>query len=73
MGHADSTVWFRYIGAHQLADPAAPTEGRVIVDACCSFLKQLTDPCEIDVTAWAGPPGCSSIEVTREAPACPSH
>ncbi|MGX9219896.1 acyl-CoA thioesterase [Massilia varians] len=75
MGHVNNTVYFRYIEsariawleqAGALADPAASTEGPVIVNAYCSFLKQLTYPGEIEVRTYVGPPGRSSIEVTHE-------
>src|SRR5690349_19006257 len=73
MGHVNNTVYFRYIETARIAwlesvealpDPAG--EGPVIVNAHCSFLKQLTYPGEIEVTTWVGPPGRSSFEVTHE-------
>lgn len=75
MGHVNNTVYFRYIESARIAwleqagalpDPAASNEGPVIVNAYCSFLKQLTYPGEIEVTTHVGPPGRSSIEVTHE-------
>ena len=75
MGHVNNTVYFRYIESARIAwleqagalpDPAASTEGPVIVNAYCSFLKQLTYPGEIEVTTWVAPPGRSSVEVTHE-------
>lgn len=75
MGHVNNTVYFRYIESARIAwlsevgalpDPAASSEGPVIVNAYCSFLKQLTYPGEIEVTTFVGPPGRSSIEVTHE-------
>lgn len=75
MGHVDDTVYFRYIESARIAwleqggalpDPAASTEGPVIVNAYCSFLKQLTYPGEIEVSTYVGLPGRSSIEVTHE-------
>ena len=73
MGHVNNTVYFRYIETARIAwlesvealpDPAG--EGPVIVNAHCSFLKQLAYPGEIEVTTWVGPPGRSSFEVTHE-------
>ena len=55
-------AWFEEIGA--LPDPGG--EGPVIVNAYCSFIKQLTYPGEIEVSTFAGPPGRSSFEVTHE-------
>lgn len=75
MGHVNNTVYFRYIESARIAwldqvgalpDPAASGEGPVIVNANCSFLKQLTYPGEIEVTTFVGSPGRSSIEVTHE-------
>ena len=75
MGHVNNTVYFRYIEsariawldqAGALAGPAGAGEGPVIVNAHCSFLKQLTYPGEIEVTTFVAPPGRSSIEVTHE-------
>jgi acyl-CoA thioester hydrolase len=75
MGHVNNTVYFRYIESARIAwleqsgalpDPAASNEGPVIVNAYCSFLKQLTYPGEIEVSTYVGPPGRSSIEVTHE-------
>ena len=75
MGHVNNTDYFRYIesariawleGLGALPDPAGSAEGPVIVNAYCSFLKQLTYPGEIEVTTFVGPPGRSSIEVTHE-------
>jgi acyl-CoA thioester hydrolase len=75
MGHVNNTVYFRYIESARIAwlgqvgalpDPAGAGEGPVIVNAYCSFLKQLTYPGEIEVTTFVGPPGRSSIEVTHE-------
>ncbi len=73
MGHVNNTVYFRYIEtariawleqARALPDPAA--EGPVIVNARCSFIKQLKYPGEIEVSTFVGPPGRSSFEVTHE-------
>ena len=73
MGHVNNTVYFRYIETARIAwlesvealpDPAG--EGPVIVNAHCSFIKQLTYPGEIEVTTWVGPPGRSSFEVSHE-------
>lgn len=75
MGHVNNTVYFRYIESARIAwldqvgaspDPAASTEGPVIVNAHCSFLKQLTYPGEIEIATFVGTPGRSSIEVTHE-------
>jgi acyl-CoA thioester hydrolase len=38
----------------------------VLINARCSFLKQLKYPAEIEVTSFAGAPGRSSFEVSHE-------
>ncbi|MFC5460837.1 acyl-CoA thioesterase [Massilia niabensis] len=73
MGHVNNTVYFRYIetariawleGVGALRD--ANATGPVLVNAQCSFLKQLKYPAEIEVTSYVGPPGRSSFEVSHE-------
>jgi acyl-CoA thioester hydrolase len=73
MGHVNNTVYFRYIETARIAwfdevlaapDPAGL--GPVIVNAHCSFLKQLKYPGEIEVRTSVGPPGRSSFEMTHE-------
>ena len=73
MGHVNNTVYFRYIEQARISwfdqigaapDPAG--EGPVIVNARCSFLKQLKYPGEIEVTTLVGPPGRSSFQMTHE-------
>jgi len=75
MGHVNNTVYFRYIESARIAwleqvgalpDPAGSSEGPVVVNAHCSFLKQLTYPGEIEIATFVGTPGRSSIEVTHE-------
>jgi acyl-CoA thioester hydrolase len=73
MGHVNNTVYFRYIETARIAwleeiegapDPAGT--GPVIVNAHCSFLKQLKYPGDIEVSTYVGPPGRSSFEMTHE-------
>ena len=73
MGHVNNTVYFRYIETARIAwleqvgalpDPTAT--GPVLINAQCSFLKQLTYPAEIEVSSYVGPPGRSSFEVSHE-------
>jgi acyl-CoA thioester hydrolase len=73
MGHVNNTVYFRYIESARIAwldeSGAAPnptTEGPVIVNAHCSFIKQLKYPGDIEVSTYVGPPGRSSFEVSHE-------
>jgi acyl-CoA thioester hydrolase len=73
MGHVNNTVYFRYFEQARISwfdeigclpDPNG--HGPVIVNARCSFLKQLTYPGEIEVTTLVGPPGRSSFEMIHE-------
>ena len=73
MGHVNNTVYFRYFETARIAwfdqiacapDPGG--EGPVIVNAHCSFLKQLKYPGDIEVTTLVGPPGRSSFEMMHE-------
>ena len=73
MGHVNNTVYFRYFETARIAwfeqidcapDPSG--EGPVIINAHCSFLKQLKYPGEIEVTTLLGPPGRSSFQMTHE-------
>ena len=67
MGHVNNTVYFRYFEQARISwfgeigcapDPGG--EGPVIVNAHCSFIKQLKYPGEIEVNTLVGP-GLHSI------------
>ncbi|PWF41604.1 acyl-CoA thioesterase [Massilia glaciei] len=73
MGHVNNTVYFRYIEQARISwfdqiacapDPAGT--GPVIVNAHCSFLKQLKYPGEIEVRTLVGAAGRSSFEMSHE-------
>ena len=73
MGHVNNTVYFRYFETARIAwfDEIASTpdpegEGPVIVNANCTFIKQLKYPGEIEVTTTVGPPGRSSFQMTHQ-------
>lgn len=73
LGHVNNTVYFRYMEQARIewlssigCDPDPGAEGPVIVNAHCSFLKQLKYPGEIDVLTYVGPPGRSSFETMQE-------
>jgi acyl-CoA thioester hydrolase len=73
MGHVNNTVYFRYIEQARIdwferaaCPPAADGQGPVVVNAHCSFLKQLTYPGEIEVSTRVGTVGRSSFEMTHE-------
>jgi acyl-CoA thioester hydrolase len=73
MGHVNNTVYFRYIETARIAwleeigalpDPNGV--GPVLINARCTFLKQLKYPAEIELTSFASTPGRSSFEVFHE-------
>ena len=73
MGHVNNTVYFRYIETARIAWleqigalPNPTGIGPVLINARCSFLKQLKYPAEIEVSSFAAAPGRSSFEVTHE-------
>jgi acyl-CoA thioester hydrolase len=73
MGHVNNTVYFRYFESARIdwfnevaATPDPTGEGPVIVNAHCTFLKQLKYPGEIEVRSFVGAPGRSSFEMTHE-------
>jgi acyl-CoA thioester hydrolase len=74
MGHVNNTVYFRYLEQARLSwfehidcvpDPANG-QGPVIINAHCTFLRQLKYPGEIEVRTFAATPGRSSIETMHE-------
>jgi acyl-CoA thioester hydrolase len=73
MGHVNNTVYFRYIEQARISwfdeidcAPDPKGEGPVIVNARCSFIKQLKYPGEIEILTFVGPPGRSSFEMLHE-------
>lgn len=73
MGHVNNTVYFRYFEVARIewfteigCTPDPSGEGPVIVNAHCSFIKQLKYPGEIEVLTYVGPPGRSSFESMHE-------
>lgn len=73
MGHVNNTVYFRYMEQARIdwlgALDAAPNpdgEGPVIINAHCTFLKQLEYPGDIEIRTYVGPQGRSSFETRHE-------
>lgn len=73
MGHVNNTVYFRYIEQARIAwlgsidgNPEPTGDGPVIINAHCTFLKQLKYPGEIEVMTYVGPAGRSSFETMHE-------
>ena len=73
MGHVNNTVYFRYFEQARIEwlsslgfGPDADGEGPVIVNAHCTFLKQLRFPGDIEVRTYIGQIGRSSFETVHE-------
>jgi len=71
-GHVNNTVYFRYMEqtridwldtAEGIADDG---HGPVIVNAHCTFLRQLKYPGDLEIHMHAGEPGRSSVETTYQ-------
>ena len=73
MGHVNNTIYFRYLEQARiewftaLGFPPDPHGiGPVIINAHCTFLKQLRYPGEIEVTTFAGELGRSSFQTLQQ-------
>lgn len=73
MGHVNNTVYFRYLEQARIqwftdagCEPDPSGEGPVIINARCTFIKQLKYPGEIEVRTYVGTAGRSSFETYQE-------
>lgn len=73
LGHVNNTAYFRYFeqARVEMFDElgfavALGGTGPVIINAHCTFLKQLRYPGDVDVISYAGAPGRSSFEMLHE-------
>jgi acyl-CoA thioester hydrolase len=73
MGHVNNTVYFRYLEQARIewfteigCEPDPLGEGPVIINAHCTFMRQLKYPGDIEVLTYVGPPGRSSFETIQE-------
>jgi acyl-CoA thioester hydrolase len=73
MGHVNNTVYFRYLEQARIewfteagCEPDPNGEGPVIINARCTFIKQLKYPGEIEIRTYVGAPGRSSFETIQE-------
>jgi acyl-CoA thioester hydrolase len=73
MGHVNNTVFFRYMEQARiswfeaLGHRSLPGgDGPVVINASCTFLKQLEYPGTVEVRLYAGKPGRSSFETWYE-------
>lgn len=69
MGHVNNTVYFRYLEIVRIdwmrsigCEPDPRGEGPVIVNAFCTFHKQLEYPGTVVATLYVSDPGRSSFE-----------
>lgn len=69
VGHVNNTIYFRYMEQARidwfdsLGYPVGPCEeGPVIVNASCTFLKQLNYPGNVEVKTYIGTVGRTSME-----------
>ena len=73
MGHVNNTIYFRYMEQARISwfDAIVPRldprgAGPVIVNASCTFIKQLVYPGDVAVRMYAGKAGRSSFETWLE-------
>jgi acyl-CoA thioester hydrolase len=73
MGHVNNAVYFRYLEqarvewlqSAELAIEWVDT-GPVVINAHCTYLRQLKYPGDIEIRTFAGAPGRSSFETMQE-------
>ena len=73
MGHVNNTVYFRYkeqariswFDTLRLTQPGT-AEGPAVINASCTFLKQLVYPGDVEVRTYIGQAGRSSFETWYE-------
>jgi acyl-CoA thioester hydrolase len=73
MGHVNNAVYFRYLEQARIewfteigCQPDPGGEGPVIINAHCTFIRQLKYPGDIEILTYVGPPGHSSFETIQE-------
>ena len=73
MGHVNNTVYFRYLEQLRISwfeamgfAPDPTGQGPVIVNASCSFIRELVYPGELLLKQYVGEIGRSSFETTSE-------
>jgi acyl-CoA thioester hydrolase len=73
MGHVNNTIFFRYMESARIAwferigVRAGPEQvGPVLINASCTFLKQLVYPGEVEVKVFAGGAGRTSLQTWIE-------
>lgn len=72
-GHVNNTIYFRYMEQTRIewleqagSSMVIDEHGPVIVNASCTFLRQLKYPADIEIRMYAQSPGRSSFETAYE-------
>ena len=73
MGHVNNTVYFRYLEQARIewftevgCEPDTDGDGPVIINAHCTFIRQLKYPGDIEIRTYVGVAGRSSFETYQE-------
>ena len=73
MGHVNNTVYFRYMEQARISwfdtlglTRTGTAEGPSIINASCTFLKQLVYPGDVEIRTYVGAAGRSSFETWIE-------
>jgi acyl-CoA thioester hydrolase len=73
MGHVNNAVYFRYIEQARIewffsmdVGTTPTTDGPVVINANCTFLRQLKFPGDLEIRTFIGAIGRSSFETMQE-------
>jgi acyl-CoA thioester hydrolase len=73
MGHVNNTIYFRYMEQARIswfdaleAGPSPHGTGPIIINASCTFKKELVYPGSVELRMYAGKAGRSSFETWLE-------
>ena len=73
MGHVNNTIYFRYMEQARIswfeaigARSGVKGQGPVIVNASCTFIKQLVYPGDVEIKTFIGELGRSSVQTYLE-------
>ncbi len=73
MGHVNNAVYFRYIEQARIewfvsmgVETVHAVDGPVVINANCTFLRQLTFPGDLEIRTFSGAIGRSSFETMQE-------
>jgi len=73
MGHVNNTIYFRYMEQARIAwfrslgtRPGLQATGPILVNASCTFMKELVYPGDLELRMYAGKAGRSSFQTWLE-------